>query len=561
LKVNEIAKPRKADTSLLAMVAMFLSLAAFLHFYSHDKILQYGDAVAHINIARRVFDSQFPGLSQLGTVWLPLPHLLMLPFIVNDKLWSTGIGGSIISLIAYVFGAVGIAKIFWTSGLFSSDGSAAIDTQVSGWIATFVYLLNPNLLYLQSTAMTEPLGLALMVWAVYFYCRFVAEQRLALLETITEENSKTHGKASTKALLRCGAVLAPAMLTRYDYWFLAAILAIAVVFQLYIRHRDLTLVRYKQGVRQKLRKSLVGFVLVLAVVPAFWLSYNQVLFGNAMEFANGKYSARAIAERSAQEGNPPHPGAGNLKVAASYYWKTVQLNVGNNKVAIVVVAVALIGTIALAFSEFLLATVLLSPFLFYVLSIARGGIPIFVPQWWPFSYYNVRYGIQLLPAIAIGCGYFVYLVRQSWSSRAFRWAGAMLVVSAVGTAYALDWKDGAVCLREAEINSAGRIALHKEISAELRHLPSEATFVVSLSEHVGVFERAAIPLRRTLNESSHRSGEQEFAFPLTRGDYVLAFDGDPVARMVAAHPEQVKPVAIFHVSGEKRCVLYQVTRS
>src|SRR4051812_5469321 len=167
------ASPRRSDAFLLAVFASLVSIASFLYFYSQDKILLYGDAVAHINIARRVFDSQFPGLSQLGTVWLPLPHLLMLPFIVNDKLWSSGAGGSLVSMVAYVVGAIGLAKIFWTSGLFSSNGTG--NARLSGWIAAIVYALNPNLLYLQSTAMTEPLGLALMLWAIYFYCRFVAE--------------------------------------------------------------------------------------------------------------------------------------------------------------------------------------------------------------------------------------------------------------------------------------------------------------------------------------------------------------------------------------------------
>src|SRR4051812_50181997 len=88
------ASPRRSDAFLLAVFASLVSTASFLHFYSQDKVLLYGDAVAHINIARRVFDSQFPGLAQLGTVWLPLPHLLMLPFIVNDRLWSSGIGGA-----------------------------------------------------------------------------------------------------------------------------------------------------------------------------------------------------------------------------------------------------------------------------------------------------------------------------------------------------------------------------------------------------------------------------------------------------------------------------------
>jgi len=421
-------------------------------------------------------------------------------------------------------------------------------------------LLNPNLLYLQSTAMTEPLGLAWMIWAIYFYCRFVVEQRRALLASIEEETAIRHGKVATSALMRCAFVLAAAMLTRYDYWFLAAVVVVAVLVQLFFRYRGLSLVRYKQEIRQKLRKRSLVFAAGLAVVPALWLAYNQELFGNALEFANGKYSARAIAERSLQQGNAPHPGTGSLRVAATYYWKAARLNVGDNRAATVVVVAAVLGLIALAFSEFTLAALLAFPMIFYTFSIAHGGIPIFVPEWWPFSYYNVRYGIQLLPAFAIGCGYAMYLLSRSWNSRAVQWSSAALLFVALGAAYAIDWKSGPVCLREAEINSAGRIELHKQLAAELKSLPPDATFVVSLTEHVGAFQRAGVPLRRTWNESSHRSGEGEFSFPLMQGDYVIAFEGDPVARMVAAHPEQVQPIASFAVPGEKRCVIYKATR-
>ena len=61
-----------------------LGIFSFLFFYRHGDVLLYGDAVAHINIARRVFDSKTPGLLQLGTVWLPLPHLLIMPFILVE---------------------------------------------------------------------------------------------------------------------------------------------------------------------------------------------------------------------------------------------------------------------------------------------------------------------------------------------------------------------------------------------------------------------------------------------------------------------------------------------
>ncbi len=90
------------ETALVAVTASCVSIIVFLIYFRHEAVLLYGDAVAHINIARRVFDSRTPGPLQLGTVWLPLPHLLMMPFLLSSWAWRTGLGGSIPSMIAYV---------------------------------------------------------------------------------------------------------------------------------------------------------------------------------------------------------------------------------------------------------------------------------------------------------------------------------------------------------------------------------------------------------------------------------------------------------------------------
>src|SRR5438874_13328348 len=110
---------RKPNTScgenfLVGQIAAIVSIAAFLYYLRHDGLLLYGDAVAPINIARRVIDSRTPGLLQLGPVWLPLPHLLMLPFLVPKWMWRTGIGGSIPSMLAYVFSVAGIFHLMKT---------------------------------------------------------------------------------------------------------------------------------------------------------------------------------------------------------------------------------------------------------------------------------------------------------------------------------------------------------------------------------------------------------------------------------------------------------------
>jgi len=87
----------------LALVALItLSLAAVWLSYSQGCLLYYGDAEAHLDIARRIVDSQTPGYDQIGTVWLPLTHWLMLPFARVDAWWRSGMAGAIPSAACFV---------------------------------------------------------------------------------------------------------------------------------------------------------------------------------------------------------------------------------------------------------------------------------------------------------------------------------------------------------------------------------------------------------------------------------------------------------------------------
>src|SRR3979411_2350895 len=99
------------EIRLLAWLAVCVSVFSFLFYFRRGEVLLYGDAIAHINIARRVFDSKTPGLLQLGTVWLPLPHLAMIPFLISDEMWRRGVGGSIPSMAGYVFGVIGMFRL------------------------------------------------------------------------------------------------------------------------------------------------------------------------------------------------------------------------------------------------------------------------------------------------------------------------------------------------------------------------------------------------------------------------------------------------------------------
>src|SRR5579872_5112845 len=199
------------ETVRLIWLAIFISVFSFLSFIRQGDVLLYGDAVAHINIARRIFDSRTPGLLQLGTVWLPLPHLLILPFVVSNKMWQSGMGGSIPSMAAFVLSVWGIFRLVRTglSRFTQFDGV----TKVATWSATILYAANPNLIYMQATAMGESLYLASFVWAIVFFGEFA-------------QNSP---QTASKWLTRSGLCLAAACCTRYDGWFLDAVVVIAAL--------------------------------------------------------------------------------------------------------------------------------------------------------------------------------------------------------------------------------------------------------------------------------------------------------------------------------------------
>jgi len=131
---------RLVATAGITAVTASISFAAVLWAHHAGWLLYYGDAESHLNHARRVFDSHTPGAEQLGTVWLPLPHLLMLPFVADDTLWCTGLAGAIPSAICFVIATTFLfaATLRLSESLATSAASAA------------VFALNPNMLYRQA---------------------------------------------------------------------------------------------------------------------------------------------------------------------------------------------------------------------------------------------------------------------------------------------------------------------------------------------------------------------------------------------------------------------------
>ena len=73
------------------------------------------------------------------------------------------------------------------------------------------------------------------------------------------------------------------------------------------------------------------------------------------------------------------------------------------------------------------ATLLWLPLPFYVYSVAYGSVPIFIPVWFPHSWYNTRYGMEMLPAFAL----FAAAALEGLAMWRPRWQEWMVPVAAV----------------------------------------------------------------------------------------------------------------------------------
>jgi len=532
------------ETTLVTQLAAGASLVAFLFYFRHGDLLLYGDAVAHINIARRVFDSRTPGLLQLGTVWLPLPHLLIMPFIVSDSSWQTGIGGSIPSMFAYVLGTAGIFRL--VRSVLAAGPEPDPKSRIAGWLAAMVYAANPNLLYMQSTAMTEPLYLGLFVWSIVHFSEF--KQR-------TDTGNE---RSAASSLTRCGICVVAACLTRYDGWFLAGASTLAALLVV-VKHRHSSV----------LRVAFVKFVILVVSAPVLWLGYNGAVYRNPLEFANGPYSAKAIEQRVTVPGYPPpYSGWHDLRASFSYFLKATEDNLAQGKSGRVWVAALLIG-LAVASASLRKrwpALLLILPLPFYMLSIAYGSVPIYLPEWWPFSFYNVRFGLELIPAFAVFSVLAVFpLLGCLKQKQAIGVIGGFVVL--VGISYGFVWKAQPICYREASVNGRARVAFETTLASNLQLLPHDSTLLMYLGDHVGALQRARIPLRRTINEGNHHPWkqpdpeglwEQALADPRQFVDYVIAFDGDPVATGV--QKRDLKSMLVIRTNGQPPATIYWTAR-
>ncbi len=353
---------------LVVAIATLLSIISFLYFYNNGMTNLYGDGLAHVNIARKVVDSPddsfWQRYVQIGSPWLPLQTVLMLPLVASDSLWRTGVAGSLISMLCFVVTGVALFKL--ATYLYAKECEA--DKTVLPFVAFAIFALCPSVLFMQTTPMTELVFMAALAVAVWMLQRWLSDQTMPHLAV-------------------AGIAMTGATMARYEAWSVA-VLAGALVLWL-----------SKGNYKIKIKNALV-FALIVALCPLYWLWHNWAIYGEPWWFLTGPNSARGIYLQNAANLGWSKIFVGSPLLDGLLMTVTVAACVG-----LMPILFGLAGFFRLvkirrrALLEFAPMLLLCVPFFFHCFSLYRGEIQIFPLS--AFGLLNVRYGLPHLMGLAL----------------------------------------------------------------------------------------------------------------------------------------------------------------
>lgn len=437
---------------LIGLILTILSVLFYINFYQNGLGLAYNDARSHLDIGRRVVESLKPGLAQLGSVWLPLTHLLMVPTIWNDFMWHSGLSGALLSMISFVASGLLIYKIL-----------EKLNVGVLGrLVAVAVFVANLNVLYLQSTAMTELPLLATMTAGCYYLIKW-------------------HRSDNILDVIKSAFWIMLSSLIRYDGWFLFLVAA-GLIFV-----RTL----FKKGY-----STAEGIMILFATLAGFgialWFLWNQLIFKDALYFALGPFSAHSQQQQLAHAGDLPSKF--NLLLSTQIYLYALFYNSYTLPVFL-----ALFGIGALWFDQKntldtkIASLSLLAPLAFNILALFFGFSVLFVQVISGDTWFNIRYGIMLMPSIAVFVGFLV--------DRAKLLRPVIVGLLAFILFFAFVNKD-AVTIDDARVGSSQKNV--SEVADFLsRNAANQPGFIlISVASHDAIIFSSGLPMSRFIHEGT-----------------------------------------------------------
>jgi hypothetical protein len=402
-----------------AVVALVAVAWSSWHALASGRALMFLDAQSHLTIARRIVDGPNAGLGQLGTVWLPLPHLLLAPFTAVLPLWRTGIAGAIVGALCAAVSCVALRRC----AVRVTGNSAA------GWVAVATFLSSASLRLIHATGFSEPVLLA------------TTSMLLAGVSWWETNNWKPSGG---QIVTYCGIPAFLVVLSRYEGWALVAVVALYAAVNVWFRH----------GLRAAIR-AVRMFAVGPGAAVALWLLYNVSFFGDPLAFQRGAGSSEAqMAQKRATSGLPDE---GHLGSSLRTFLGLAGGMCG--KILLIVCLLSAIAYCAGVGPRMKSRVAFLAPALglLHVVSLVAG-------QTFMSANYAVRYGVVMMPFVVLIAAWITSVVVEVFTLVSARVMSTSTRGQRIARRVAGDW--ALVCVVLLQLSTSSTVMLDAQGTIE-----------------------------------------------------------------------------------------------
>lgn len=258
----------KANLDIVIISGIVLANLLFSYIITErdpNSILYYSDAISHLVIAREMFDSISPGLGQLGAVWPPMTHLLLMPLVMNDFLFHSGLAGTIISTISTSVTAVVLFRI----------ARLHFDSVLAGLLACSLFVLNLSVMYMGVVPMMEMPFMMFFTISVYYIQQWYY--------IYSRDDGRNIWK-QYRSIIKAAFAISCATLTAYEGWFLPFGLLFLLLLVASTSHKKASKCRIHGIIAAAVPYSFAGIIL--------WLVWNFLVQKDPLYFVTGPYSTK-----------------------------------------------------------------------------------------------------------------------------------------------------------------------------------------------------------------------------------------------------------------------------
>lgn len=373
--MNEnITKLFGLQTTLIVISAV-VSLVSFSYLLSQDLLVIHTDALGHLNTARKIIFGNPPGLGQLGGIWLPLQHLLMLPLVWIDPLYYSGAAGSVISMISYILACLFLYKLIFK---LTTSMPASI-------LGTLTFATNPNVLIYQAAPMMELIFFFTFIIGIYFFY-------------LWERNGNYLNLAKSGVAMLAGAI------TRFEAWSVILYLTLVIIVKIARSTKNFA----------KIQAFAFYFLAISFSGVAVWIVYLAAVLGNPLFFLTSQYSPSVYVELAKFGGIA---GVTIVKSPVDAAKFTLSVLVANSGLTVFILGcTGLFLFLIKTKLKNLSVLALIVPAFFYIFLVSIFQLLIFYDQ---STSYQVRYGMFILIPAGVFIGFLAASLTDFLKSKKF----------------------------------------------------------------------------------------------------------------------------------------------